>query len=268
MQSQINDVTSLPFQCVHGLIVKISNTRQSAEDDYYVRFEGENELDGPGSWVECAQPGIVKSFNPAKMPHILQRQADGDFLVKEYVWEDREVGDNTTNPIPSFVDQTINKVLFFRNRLALLSGESVITSRPGSIASPNFWSNTALTVSASDPIDISCSSHFPSELYDAIEITAGLLCFSSNAQFLLSSDDTIMNPDTAKLRAVSWYNYDIVTPPISLGQSVGFIDNSNKYSRFMEMANVGRENEPAVVNTSQVVPTLLKPGSDLFTNSR
>ena len=268
MQSSINDVTSLPFQCKHGLIVKIANTRQSAEDDYYVRFEGENGLDGPGSWSECAEPGIAKSFNPAKMPHILQRQADGDFLVKQYVWEDREVGDNITNPIPSFVGQTINKVLFFRNRLAFLSGENVITSRPGSIAAPNFWSNTALTVSASDPIDISCSSHYPSELYDAIEITAGLLCFSSNAQFLLASDDTIMNPDTAKLRAVSWYNYDIVTPPISLGQTVGFIDNSNKWSRFMEMADIGREGEPAVVNTSQVVPTLLEPSSDLFTNSR
>ena len=268
MQTSINDVTSLPFQSKHGLIVQIANTRQSAEDDYYVRFEGENEKDGPGSWKECAAPGLTKSFNPAKMPHILQRQANGDFLIKQYVWEDREVGDDITNPVPSFVGQTINKVLFFRNRLAFLSGESVITSRPGSIAAPNFWSNTALTVSASDPIDISCSSHYPSALYDAIEISAGLLCFSSNAQFLLASDDTIMNPDTAKLRAVSWYNYDIVTPPVSLGQTVGFIDNSNKYSRFMEMANVGRENEPAVVNTSQIVPTLLQPSSDLFTNSR
>ena len=268
MQSTINDVTSLPFQCVDGLIVQISNTRQSAEDDYYVKFHGENGNDGPGSWKECAAPGIVKSFQASTLPHVLQRQSDGDFLVKEYVWEDREVGDNVTNPIPSFVGKTVNRVLFFRNRLAFLSGEHVITSRTGSIASPNFWSNTALIVSANDPIDISCSSNYPSELYDAIEITAGLLCFSSNAQFLLASDDTIMNPDTAKLRAVSWYNYDTVTPPVSLGQTVGFIDNSNKYSRFMEMANVGRENEPAVVNTSQVVPTLLAPNSDLFTNSR
>ena len=98
MQTSINDVTSLPFQSKDGLIVQIANTRQSAEDDYYVKFHGENGKDGPGSWKECPSPGtdnagIVKSFNPAKMPHILQRQDDGAFLVKQYVWEDREVGD-------------------------------------------------------------------------------------------------------------------------------------------------------------------------------
>jgi len=268
MQTEINDVTKLPVQCKHGAIVKIANTRMSDEDDYYVKFVGENGKSGPGQWTEVAQPGIVKSLDASTMPHILQRQADGDFLVKQYTWADREIGDNTTNPIPSFVGQKINRVLFFRNRLVILAGENVVTSRPGSIATPNFWSDTALTVSAVDPIDISCASVYPSDLFDAIEINTGLLCFSTNAQFLLSSDDTVMNPDTAKLRAVSWYNYNKVIPPVSLGQTTGYVDNSNKYSRFMEMANVVREGEPAVVNTSKIVPTLLPKDIDLFTNSR
>ena len=268
MHTEINDVTILPVQCKHGAIVKIANTRMSDEDDYYVKFVGENGKSGPGQWTEVAQPGIVKSLDASTMPHILQRQADGDFLVKQYTWADREIGDNTTNPIPSFVGQKINRVLFFRNRLVILAGENVVTSRPGSIATPNFWSDTALTVSAVDPIDISCASVYPSDLFDAIEINTGLLCFSTNAQFLLSSDDTVMNPDTAKLRAVSWYNYNKVIPPVSLGQTTGYVDNSNKYSRFMEMANVVREGEPAVVNTSKIVPTLLPKDIDLFTNSR
>jgi len=268
MQTEINDVTKLPVQCKHGAIVKIANTRMSDEDDYYVKFVGENGKSGPGQWTEVAEPGIVKSLNASTMPHMLQRQADGDFLVKQYTWADREIGDNTTNPIPSFVGQKINRVLFFRNRLVILAGENVITSRPGSIATPNFWSDTALTVSAVDPIDISCASVYPSDLFDAIEINTGLLCFSTNAQFLLSSDDTVMNPDTAKLRAVSWYNYNKVIPPVSLGQTTGYVDNSNKYSRFMEMANIVREGEPAVVNTSKIVPTLLPKDIDLFTNSR
>ena len=268
MQTEINDVTKLPVQCKHGAIVKIANTRMSDEDDYYVKFVGENGKSGPGQWTEVAEPGIVKSLSASTMPHMLQRQADGDFLVKQYTWADREIGDNTTNPIPSFVGQKINRVLFFRNRLVILAGENVITSRPGSIATPNFWSDTALTVSAVDPIDISCASVYPSDLFDAIEINTGLLCFSTNAQFLLSSDDTVMNPDTAKLRAVSWYNYNKVIPPVSLGQTTGYVDNSNKYSRFMEMANIVREGEPAVVNTSKIVPTLLPKDIDLFTNSR
>ena len=266
--SEINDVTALPIQCKHNAIVKVANSRASDEDDYYLQFKGENNLDGSGSWNECPAPGIAKSFDATNMPHIIQRQADGDFLVKKYTWADREVGDDTTNPIPSFVGNKINKVIFFRNRLAFLSGENIITAQPGNLVTPSFWADTALTVSAIDAIDISCSSTYPSDLYDAIEIPAGLLCFSTNEQFLFSSDAEVMNPDTAKLRAVSMYNYYKTVPPISLGATVGYIDNSNKYSRFMEMAAIAREQEAAVVNTSEVVPTLLPKDLDLIANSR
>ena len=137
------------------------------------------------------------------MPHVLQRQADGDFLVKKYSWEDRVVGDDTTNALPTFVGKEINRVLFFRNRLALLSGANVILSRPGELATPAFFAKTALAVGATDPIDISCSSTFPSDLFDGIEVAAGLAVFSTNQQFLLSSDAEILNPDTAKLRSIS-----------------------------------------------------------------
>ena len=266
--TEINDVTALPIQMKHNGIVKIANTRASDEDDYYLKFEGENSLDGSGSWTECAAPGIVKSFNAVTMPHIMERLGDGSFVVKKYTWADRTVGDDTTNPIPSFVDESINKVIFFRNRLAFLSGENIITAQPGNLVKPSFWVDTALTVSAIDAIDISCSSTYPSKLFDAIEIPAGLLCFSTNEQFLFSADAEVMNPDTAKLRAVSMYNYHKTVPPISLGATVGYIDNSNKYSRFMEMAAIAREQEAAVVNTSEVIPTLLPKDLDLIANSR
>ena len=85
---------------------------------------------------------------------------------------------------------------------------------------------------------------------------------------MLSSDDTVLNPDTAKLRSVATFNYNKDIPPISLGTTIGYIDNSNKFSRFNEMANVAREGEPNVVEVSKVVPTLLPKDIDLLTNSR
>mgnify|MGYP003146999313 CR=1 FL=1 len=268
MQGEVNDVAKLPIQCKDGYIVKVSNTQQSNEDDYYLKFKGENNQDGTGSWVECPEPGIVKSFDASTMPHILERQSDGEFLVKQATWADREVGDNTTNPIPTFVGKTVNKVIFFRNRLAFLSGESVICCRPGTVDEPNFWAATALAVSAVDPVDISASSSYPSDLMDALEINAGLLVFAENTQFLLSSDDTIFNPDTAKLRKVTTYNYNKVIPPISLGSTIAFIDNSGKYSKFNEVANIAREGEPLVVEQSKLVPSLLNKNIDLLTNSQ
>ena len=266
MQSSVNDVTKLPNQCKHGYIVKVANSRMADEDDYYLRFDGENNRDGNGSWSECAKPGIAKSLT--NMPVVIQRTATTTFTVKQFTYQDRFVGDDVTNPLPTFVGQRINKVLFFRNRLALLSGENVITSRPGTLGTPDFFVESALTVSASDPIDISAASMFPSELFDGIEINTGLLVFSTNQQFLLSSDDTVLNPDTAKLRSVATFNYNKDIAPISLGTTVAYVDNSNKFSRFNEMANVAREGEPSVVEVSKIVPTLLPKNIDLLTNSR
>ena len=169
MQSSVNDVTRLPNQCKHGYIVKVSNSRMADEDDYYVRFDGQNNTDGSGSWSECAKPGIPKSLT--NMPIVIQRTALSNpgtsseiatFTVKQYTYADRLIGDELTNPLPSFVNKRINKVLFFRNRLVFLAGANVISARPGSIGEPDFFAETALTVSASDPIDISSESKFPS----------------------------------------------------------------------------------------------------------
>ena len=275
MQTSVNDVTLLPKQCKHGYIVKVSNARISEEDDYYLRFDGQNNQDGTGSWVECAKPDIDKSLT--NMPLVIQRTALANpgtsteiatFTIKQFTYADREVGDDNTNPLPSFKGKRINKVLFFRNRLAFLAGENVVLCRPGTLGKPDFFSETALTVSANDPIDIACSSTFPSELFDGIDINTGLVVFSTNQQFLLSSDDTVLNPDTAKLRSIAAFNYNKDIPPISLGTTLAYIDNSGKFSRFNEMANIQREGEPSIVEQSKVVPTLLKKNLDLITNSR
>ena len=265
-QKSVNDVTLLPNQCRHGYIVKVQNARMSDEDDYYLRFTGENNLDGAGSWSECAKPSIAKTLT--NMPLVIQRTATTTFTVKQFTYQDRRVGDDNTNPLPTFVGKRINKVLFFRNRLALLAGENVILSRPGTLGTPDFFIESALTVSASDPIDISAASMFPSDIFDGIEINAGLLVFSTNQQFLLSTDDTVLNPDTAKLRSVSTFNYNKDIPPISLGTTISYLDNSGKFSRLNEMANTSREGEPDVVEISKLVPTLLPKDLDLFTNSR
>ena len=274
-QKTVNDVSRLPVQCRHGYIVKVANARISDEDDYYLRFEGENDLDGSGSWVECAKPGIAKTLT--NMPLVIQRTSmtnqntDNEvatFTIRSYRYADRAVGDEKTNPLPSFIDKPINKVIFFRNRLAFLSGENVVLTRPGTLGEPDFFAESALTTGAADAIDIPCASIFPSDLYDGIEVNSGLLVFSTNQQFLLSSDAEILNPETAKLRSVSTYNYNKDVPPISMGVTVAYVDNSGKFSRFNEMANVRREGEPTIVEPSKIVPTLLDRNIDLLTNSR
>ena len=64
----VNDVTNLPSTCKHGMIVKVTNSAQLTEDDYYLKFIGENNKDGIGHWEECAGPGIETTFNSTTLP--------------------------------------------------------------------------------------------------------------------------------------------------------------------------------------------------------
>ena len=268
INQEVNSIADLPFQCKHGFIVKVVNSNV-AEDDYYLRFQGLDDNDGPGTWVECAAPGINKRLDRSTMPIVIRRTGStngiADFTVEEFEYPDREVGD--TDLDPSFVGKKINKVIHFRNRLGFLAGSNVILARPGEDVG-NFFVNTALTVSGTDPIDISASSQYPGKLYDAIEINTGLLVFGEKQQFLLATDSDILNIETARLSNISSYNYNKNIPPFSLGTVAGFVDNAGAKSRFFVMSNVAREGEPNVNELSKPVFKLLPKDIDLVSNSR
>ena len=115
---------------------------------------------------------------------------------------------------------------------------------------------------------MSCSSTDPATLFDGIEVPSGLLLFSANHQFLLTHDSEILNPDTAKIETLGTFNYNTAIPPISLGVTVGFLDNAGKVSRFFEMMNIQRSLSPDVLDQSAPVPTLLPKNINLLTSSK
>ena len=273
VSGEVLTVEDLPKQCKHGFVVKVKNSARE-EDDYYLRFIGQEKadgtfLDGEGVWEECAKPGTQIAFDPATMPIQLVRTNSTTFTMSQVSWEDAQVGDtdvNGTNPRPTFVGKSINKMCFYRNRLVMLSDENIIMSRPGNFF--NFWSKTATTFSNSDPIDLSCSSLYPAIVYDAIQVNAGLVVFTKNQQFMLTTDSDVLNPQTAKINALASYNFNYKTNPISLGTTVGFLDNAGKYSRFFEMSRLFREGEPSVVDQSTVVSELFAKDLKLISSSR
>ena len=278
--SEVNDVGDLPSQCKHGMVVEVINSIAD-EDNHYVKFNGNNDRDGEGTWQECPQPGRTTRFNYAKMPVALIRTADANFRLtqlddssytvlgvthKAPFWDDALVGDSVTNAEPSFIGRPINKMLFFRNRLIMLANEFIIASRPGDYL--NFWSKSAISFVASDPIDISGSSEYPAIFYDGIQVNTGLVLFTKNQQFMLTTDSDTFSPLTAKINALSTYNFNFTTNPISLGVTIGFLDNAGKNSRFYEMANIRREGEPQLIEQSAVVSRLFDNDLKTISNSR
>tara|TARA_X000001382_G_scaffold23475_1_gene14353 strand:+ start:1265 stop:4714 length:3450 start_codon:yes stop_codon:yes gene_type:complete len=268
--SKVDDVGDLPKQCKHGYVIEVANS-EADEDNYYVKFFGNNDKDGDGVWEECPKPGITTTIDPGTMPVKLVRQSDGNFKVSQIAWDARGVGDDITAPEPSFVtgtdgDRKINNMMFFRNRLVFFSDENVIMSRPGEFY--NFWPKSAITYSAEDPIDLSASSDLPAIIYDGIQVNSGLILFSENQQFMLSTESEVLSPVTAKINSLTTYNFNSKSNPFSLGATIGFLDNAGKYSRFFEMVNVLREGEPTVLEQSKIVSQYLPKEVDIIANSR
>ena len=281
----VNDVGDLPSQCKHGMVIEVVNG-DAEEDNHYVKFFGKQKadgtfLDGEGTWEECAKPGRKIRLKRSTMPVILIRTADGNFRLTELdgsnytisgtqysvpQWDDAIVGDDVTNPEPSFVGKTINKMLFFRNRFAILADEYIVMSRPGDFT--NFFAKSAIQFVASDPIDIAASSEYPAILFDGIQTNTGLVLFSKNQQFMLTTDSDVFSPTTAKINALSTYNFNFATNPVSLGTTIGFLDNAGKFSRFFEMAQIQREGEPEIIEQSKVVSRLFEKDLKLISNSR
>ena len=261
---ETSDITQLPNSCEDGYYLKVANSN-SAEDDYYLKFTG-TKGNGPGSWSEVAKKDIKYKIDPATMPVALTRTGDNQFTISEFTWTDRFVGDNTTNPKPGFIDQGIERVIFYRNRLALLSGSKVVLSAPNDLG--NFWRDTAIATGPNDAITINSSSKFPAAITNAIETNAGLVLFSQNQQFLLSTDSEVLTTDSAKITPLSTYYNNKLVEPISLGTTLGFLDNSGSNTRFMEMVQVQQQTEPVVFEHSKVVPSMLPKDADIMDVSR
>ena len=235
---------------------------------------------GEGVWEECPAPNLDVKFDVDTMPLQITRVLPGTFAINggsatSYSngafrfayppWDDRDVGDDLTNPKPSFVDNKINKLVFFRNRIGLLSGENVILSRVNDFH--NFWAKTAFTIANADPIDLQSTSTYPTDLFDAIEVNAGLLMFSASQQFLLKTDEAQLTPETAIVSYLSSYAFNEKTKPFNMGTTAGWLNSTAKRTRFHEMAGVQRNGEPQVLEQTKIISKLFPDDITLVAES-
>ena len=265
-QQTISTAAKLPVQCVDGYRVKVSNSSEVNADDYYVKFVADNQLlgYGPGSWEETIAPSITYIIDPTTMPHELIRKANGHFELKPAVWEDRIVGDDDTNPIPSFIGRTIESAFIYRNRLGFLSGQSIILSRADSFY--NFWNKTALTVSDDDPVDLDCTSTKPQTLRFVVPQSTGLVIFGQDEQFILNTAADILSPKTAKINRLSNFSTSEIVSPIDTGIAIGFVNQASANTRHFEIFDISTDISPKAAETSLPVSDLIPSGINIYKN--
>ena len=277
------DISRLPTQCKNGYVVQISNTENSDADDYYLKFIADAGGSGTGVWEECVRPhnfssnsdSMVLGLDPATMPHALVNNRNGTFSFKKLdeaskgstdnYWKDRDVGDDETNPFPSFNGQKIQKIFFHRNRLGFIANEQVVLSRPNNFF--NFFIVSAITTSDDNPIDITVSDTKPAFINHVLPIQKGIMMFSDNGQFLLFTESDIFSSKTARLKKVSSYECDASLQPRDLGTSVMFTSSVAAYTRAYEAVILDDDVPPKILEQTRVVPEYVPKDITISANS-
>jgi hypothetical protein len=170
-------------------------------------------------------------------------------------WKYREVGDNETNPMPSFVGYPIDTVSFYKNRIVFASRQNVICSQAGDYF--NFFASTVITIVDSDPIDLSASTLKPIRLKHAIAAPQGLLLFGDNAQLLLSTTTEAFSPKTAEVNLVSTLSQTDRIAPLDIGSSYMFLEEGVKASSIYEMVLDSQGGKPASIELTRLIPTYI-----------
>lgn len=270
---EVDFITDLPKQCYNGFRVKVRGDAELDQDDYFVVFETkDNEEFGEGSWIESVGwtedrssigqgKGEKVGFNRETLPiRILPNplNAAGEitgYTIRPVLWEDRQAGNLKTNPAPSFVDNKINDIFFFKNRLGLLTDTSVVFSEADKYF--NFWRTTTQSLLDSAPIDVGVAHTKVSTLKHAIPFQEKLLLFGPQSQFVLRGNQ-ILTPKTVSISPVTEYNANTKIRPLALSNFVYFSfprgQSEGVYEFFVD-------NDTDVFDASEItaqVPTYIK----------
>jgi hypothetical protein len=262
-EDEVTDVSKLPIESFHGHHVTILNS-DSAADDYYVEYVAYNGQRGRGYWKEARARDVSAGVVASSMPHQLIRTGETTFTFGPSPWNDRESGDDVTNPPPSvftvdtsvtphtYTGKPITATFFYNNRLGLLSEDNVIFGVANDAY--NFFGRSALTQIDSDPIDLNVSSIKPVKLVDVLPSPQGLTLFSEQQQFqVFSTDSRILTPSTTLVRTISNYEMDANISPVDVGTTAIFVSKLSQYSKVFSIQLQDVEQNPVVVDISKPV---------------
>jgi hypothetical protein len=220
------DFKKLPVEGPNDFVIGVSGDNQKAQDDYYVKFSN-------GVWKETVESNVLIDLDASTLPHKLSKLPNGDFQFDEINYADRRVGNDDTNPFPSFVDYTIADIFFHRNRLGLLADENVIFARAGEFVEFDFFRKSVLAIVDSDPIDVAVSSNKVSILKHAVPFNESLLLFSELTQFKVTADP-ILTPETINVANTTEFEASLVAKPAQAGKYVYFATKRGAWSGMWE----------------------------------
>lgn len=246
--NELKLVTQLPRFAPHGYFVRITGDGSQQEDDYYLEFSVTADDQGvtpnlgegfgkAGIWIETVKNKIPYLVNRATLPHTLTYDEDTDeFTFAQGEWGDRIVGDEDSNPNPSFIDRTINDLGYFQGRLCILAGPAVVLSRTNKAL--EFWSETSVKVTDTDPVDVQSTASGVTKMLRVIPNNRDLVIFADNAQFIMFGRNTI-TPDNSSLVLTTAFEANLDASPVPAGRNIFFAINYGNFTGIREFYTDG-----------------------------
>lgn len=249
----VDRLSDLPRTFLHNYRVDVAGDESDNQDDFTVRFEGEDPLVTDdlqeGKWAEFYQYGSTNRIGVSQtLPLKMIRKFDtsgaitgtvgeiyfelrNDFTV----WDEKQAGNDETNPEPSFTGEKINEVFFFDNRLGFLTGQNVVMS--GANGFFDFYMETAQAgLLDSDVIDVAAGHTSVAILRNAVPVGSALILMSDLVQFqVLSGEDGILSPKTISLEPVATNESEPLVRPHSFGGAVIFPFTRGLFAGVTEM---------------------------------
>lgn len=257
VKGAVQRFSDLPARGFNGFQVEVTGDASSAFDNYWVSYSEATSNPNSAVWLESRKGGQQYKLDPATLPHALVREANGTFTFKVLEWGARLVGDELSNPFPSFVDRTINDVFFHRNRLGFVADENVIFSQHGKFF--DFFKASATKLIDTDPIDVAVSHTKVSIIRHAIAFNESLLLFSDQTQFILGST-ALLSPLTVSINQTTEFQCSLVAKPVGAGRNVYFTVNKGAYSGFREYYVDGETRTNDAADITSHVPSYVAGG--------
>lgn len=249
---EVDSISDLPKIAPNDFKVKVRGSVDDNEDDYYVKFEtnsGTSEISN-GGWVETVGFNEYITLDAASLPLKIVNTAENAFTLSASSWTTKQVGDENTNPWPSFFTKKLSNIFFFKNRLGFLSEGSVIMSEAGEYY--NFFRTTVRSLLDSDPIDIDIASKRVTKLSSAVGFQENLILFGEKGQFVLRGGD-LLTPKTVSVTPITNFESDTSTPPLELGSYIYFPFTRGNFTGLREFAvNANTDNYDSIEVTSHI----------------
>lgn len=238
LYKEVEQVTLLPNRAPEGFKIKVNppggETTENAS--YWLQATSTDGSSGNTlQWKESLEPEIKLGYDLSTMPYVLVRESVtagvASFTLRQGEWEDREVGTDDTNPLPSFVGEEIKSIGIMQNRLYFTAGEAVIMSRSGYFF--NFFRATVQAALDTDPIDIFADSEQINYLEASIGFDGDVVFFSKSSQFILSGEQALTSSN-AVLRKTTNFETNLDSKPVASGDSILFAINYGQYTGIRE----------------------------------